>query len=501
MGGARSTTSKAWRRSAAALILVLARMAHAEPAPVITQHRILIGARPLAYSAEAGRIAIRDVATGAPLGYMFYVAYRAAPRPGQVRPITFLWNGGPGLPAASTEFEGFGPRRIEAGQMVDNADTLLTDSDLVFVDPIGTGFSRAVDTSAQEAFTSIVGDAAAAAEFVHAWLLKHGDEDRPIVLSGQSYAAGRAGSAAYALLKRGFKVRGLALVSNSQGLPPYPDQERIAAAVHVGDYAVAALYYRKLPPSLGTTPEAVRASAERWAHEVYLPALDRIDRLSDREREAVAVELARRIGLPPAEVDRNTLIVTQGHFLGTLVPGKLPYYSDYRILEPHRTPPLDLGVRFIRHDLAYPSDLPYLGVEPVEQGFAPDGVYPKSVNETWLHATTYGATRAQVDAAEKEWEKKELIGMAQFGPDLPGAAAAVALSPSLKVLVAHAAYDPLGGCSIDAERARHLVEPFAHAIRFRCYMAGHAIYRDAPARHLFADDLRTLAREAAGAAP
>jgi hypothetical protein len=486
------------------LCWLLAAMSLAGPAsadgdaPVLTSHLIRVGGRSIAYSAESGRIPIRDVATGEPLAEMFYVAYRVPARKGEVRPLAFMWNGGPGLPAASVEFEGFGPRRIEQGKLVDNQETVLTDADLVFVDPVGTGFSRAVSPEAQEAFTSIVGDAAAAAEFVRAFVLRHGDEDKPLILSGQSYAAGRAGAATYRLLKRGLKVRGLMLVSNSEGLPRYEGQALIAPAIHVADYAVAALYYHKLPPEYGTTPEAARGLAERWARETYIPALQRLPQLSAEERETIVRTLARRIGLEPGDIDRATLVVTQGSFLGHLVPGQLPYYSDYRILEPHHSPSLDPGVRSLRHELGYPSDLPYLGIEPIEQGFAPSGTYPRSVNALWRHTTVYGATDAQLAASQAEYEKKELIGMGHFGPDLSGAADAIALEPALRVMAMHGAYDPLGGCSIDAELVRHLEGHAREAITAKCYLAGHAIYRDAPARADYARDMRALARAIAG---
>jgi carboxypeptidase C (cathepsin A) len=112
--------------------------------PAITRHALKIGGLSLAYEAEAGRIPIKDVATGEPLGHLFYVAYRAPAAPGKVRPITFIWNGGPGAASASLNFEGFGPKRIEGAGLVDNVDTWLTDSDLVFMDAMGVGFSRAV---------------------------------------------------------------------------------------------------------------------------------------------------------------------------------------------------------------------------------------------------------------------------------------------------------------------------------------------------------------------
>lgn len=479
--------------------LLLAGTAVAQPAPVVTRQQISLGGRTLAYTAEVGRTPIADVETGEAIGHVFYVAYRATPVAGKVRPITFIWNGGPSLPAASLHFEGAGPRRIQDGRLVDNADTWLTDSDLVFMDPVGTGFSRATAPETQKAFTSIIGDVAASAEFVRAWVLMHGAEDAPLVIAGQSYGSRRAGAVGYRLVKSGFKVKAIALISNTSGLPTYPDQELISSAIHVADYAVTALHFRKLPAEYGTTPDAARAAAERWTNETYLPALRRRDSLTEAERTALAAELARRTGLAPADIDRKTLIVGQGFFLGRIMPGQRLYYSDYREREPYKAPPLNLGVRYLRHDLGYASPLPYLGVEPIEDGFAPSGAYPKPVGTNWVHSTVYGATIEQIEQAKADFARRGVIGQGSFGPPMPGAADAVSLKPSLKVFVAHGAYDPLGGCSMDAELGRRLTSPHKEAISFRCYPAAHAIYRDAPARAMFAEDMRALARQAAAA--
>jgi hypothetical protein len=467
-----------------------------EPAPAITQGAIRIGDVPLAYTAEAGRLAIRDVTTGEPLGHIFYVAYRVAPAPGQIRPLMFIWNGGPGLPAASLHFEGAGPKRVDGERLSDNPDTWLTDADLVFVDPVVTGFSRAVSPAAEKAFTSWIGDVMATTEFVRGWVLSHGAEGTPLVIAGQSYGSGRAGAVAYQLLKRGMNVRGLALISNTTGLPDYPERPTIALAMHTGDYAVAALYFHKLPAEFGATPQAAREFAERWARETYLPALRRLDRLSGTERIALAADLARHIGLKASDIDPKTLAVTEGFFLGQIEAGKRLYYSDYRVEEPYIAPSLKRGMLYLRHDLAYATDLPYFGVEPIEDGFAPDGVYPKPVNGRWTHSTVYGATPQQIAEAQADYEKRGVIGMGHFGPNLPGAAEAMTLNPALRVFVAHGAYDPLGGCSMDAELGRRMPAPYKDQMTFRCYLAGHAIYRDAGPRAEFAADMRALARAA-----
>lgn len=487
-----------WFRAAlTTLVFLAAPVARAdEPAPVVTRHRIQLSGKPFDYTAETGRLAIRDVATGEPGAYFFYIAYRAPAKRGQVRPISFIWNGGPGAASSSLNFEGAGPRRIEDGRLVDNSDTWLTDSDLVFVDPVGTGFGRAVSREIQPAFTSIVGDVAATTEFIRAWLVTHRAEATPLVIAGQSYGAGRAGSVAYALLKQGFAVRGLALISNTTGLPAYPDQAQVSAAYRMADYAVTALYFGKLPAEFGTTPAAARANAEAWVRDTYLPALRRLAGVDAAERAALRETLARRIGLPVEKIDAATLTLTQGTFLGSIAD-RLPYYLDYRKPTPYTAPPLAAGIASIRDALKYPTDLIYLGVEPIENGFAPFGKYPQPVNSSWTHATVYDATPAQIEEAKRAFAATGQIGMYRVGPRLPGAAEAFALEPRLKVLVPHGAYDPLGGCSMDAEHGRNLPRAWAGAIRFRCYLAGHAIYRDAGPRAEFAADMRQLAREAA----
>ena len=302
---------------------------------------------------------------------------------------------------------------------------------------------------------------------------------------------------AYSLLKRGFKVRGLALISNTQGMPRYPEQDIIGPGIHIGDYAVALLYYHRLPADLGTTPEAARAEAERWANATYIPALRRRDQLTDAEKATLTAELARRLGLKPSDINPKTLGVTQGFFLGHVLPGKRVYYSDYRKEEPYTQPPLQAGVRYLRHELGYATDLPYLGVETYQDGFAPSGTYPKTVNQLWVHSTVYDVTPEQLAESEAAFEKTGAIGEPTFGPKLPGAAEAMDLSSKLKVLVVHGAYDPLGGCSMDAELGRRLPAPYHDAVTFRCYMSGHAVVRDPGARTLFANDMRALAKSAA----
>jgi carboxypeptidase C (cathepsin A) len=126
----------------------------------------------LEYEARAGRLPIRNDETGEVRGYAFFVAYVAKPTDSKPRPLIFLWNGGPTTSSILVHSEMFGPRRFTAAGMVDNAETLLTTSDLVFYDPIDTGFSRPARPEYDKEFLSVLGDFAATAEFIRAYRVK-----------------------------------------------------------------------------------------------------------------------------------------------------------------------------------------------------------------------------------------------------------------------------------------------------------------------------------------
>jgi carboxypeptidase C (cathepsin A) len=144
-----------------------------ENSPVVTQQEARIAGKVLKYTAETGRTAIRDVETGEPHGFMFYTAYRIAPQ-GMPRPLTFVWNGGPGADSALLHFSAVGPKLLQGDHLVDNPDSWLAVTDLVLVDPIGTGFSRPAKAEYGAEFYGTLGDVASVTEFIRAWRLEHG---------------------------------------------------------------------------------------------------------------------------------------------------------------------------------------------------------------------------------------------------------------------------------------------------------------------------------------
>lgn len=487
-GGRASLRRVLWRAAAALVVLALAPVrAPANPpdgVPITTRHEARIAGRDLAYSAEVGRIAIRDVATGEPHGYMFYTAYRADAGPQSAnakRPVMFIWDGGPGAPSAWLHFYIAGPKLLQGTELVDNSDSWLAASDLVLVDPIGTGFSRPTSTAYEHEFYGTVGDVASVTEFVRSWLILHDAVGAPLFLAGESWGAGRAASVAYALEKRGIEVNGLILISGGFGLDQHYGSPSLLQALGVVDMASTALYWHRSAPDLGNDPATVSRAAQAWVRSTYAPALAHLGRLSAAKRDRIASQLARFTGIAPASIDRRTLVVTPHQFRTELLKsqGKVLYLLDGR----RTNPPGDAGtpamLHYLRDTLGYRSDLPYLDLEDLTQGFAPSGTYPTGVGEQWNYATA-PLTAEQVKAAIAAAVASG-AGPPQLGPPLPGMRQALALNPRLVALVAVGIYDPYQQCARGQATEDALPAGLHRAITFKCYAGGHAMYLGSPA--------------------
>lgn len=464
----------------------------ADGAPFVTRQDVRVGGHELAYTAEVGRIAIRDVATGEPHGYMFYAAYRAVPTH-TVRPVMFVWDGGPGAPSAWLHFDIAGPKLLQGTQLTDNPDTWLAATDLVMVDPIGTGFSRPARASYEQEFYGTVGDVASVAEFVRCWLILHDAVGAPVFLAGESWGAGRAANVAYALEKRGINVNGLILISGGFGLDRHYGSPSLLQALGVVDMASTALYWHRSAPDLGTDPAGVRRAAEAWVRATYAPALANLANLSTAERDRIAGQLARFTGIAPASIDRRTLVVTPHQFRTELLQsqGKVLYLLDGR----RTSPPSDAGtpqmLHYLRQTLGYRTDLPYLGLEDLTQGFAPSGTYPAGAGEQWNYATA-PMTAEQVKAAIAAAVASG-AGPPQLGPQLPGTRQALALNPRLHALVAVGIYDPYQQCARGQATENALPPDLHRAITFKCYAGGHAMYLgSAPIRAELSRDVLQL---------
>jgi len=292
-----------------------------------TSHAMRLDGRELKYTATAGTVPIR-LDDGKVAARMFFVAYTKDGEEARSRPIAFLFNGGPGSASVWLHMGSFGPKVAAMADegfqpappyaLVDNPHSLLDVTDLVFVDAIDTGYSRAVAGVDSRQFHGQDGDLRAFGEFVAEYLRAYDRYPSPKFLIGESYGSIRAAGLAQELQARhGIELNGVALLSallTYQTLSPAPNND-VAWAAMIQTYAATAWYHKRLPPDLQRKPiAAVVDEARTFAFGEYLLALAKGHRLTDAERTAAAGRLARYTGLSAEFLLRANLRVDSGRY-------------------------------------------------------------------------------------------------------------------------------------------------------------------------------------------
>ena len=235
------------------------------PPASITHHTIKVGGVPLDYTAEAGTLALPG-SGGKTAANIFYVAYTRDPK-NTKRPLTFVFNGGPGAAATYLHLGGIGPRVVEVNAkgelqgpppaLGDNPRTWLDMTDLVFVDPVGTGYSRASEAKDEEKFWGVEQDTDALADFVRLYLIKSARMLSPVFLMGESYGGFRAASLARALQKSGTNSpSGVVLISPvlEFSLLYGEDYDPLSWALGLPSLAAVNLERRASPPAMPLPP-------------------------------------------------------------------------------------------------------------------------------------------------------------------------------------------------------------------------------------------------------
>lgn len=463
-------------------------IANGDEPVTVTTHHINTRRGPLTYEAFVGRLPIRNEQTGEVRGYIFFVSYRAN-TPDTNRPLTFLWNGGPTSPAWKIHSSGFGPRLKRDGSMIDNPDTLLIDSDLVFMDPVETGFSRPAKPDFAGDFLQFKGDIAATVEFIRAYRARFHAAQQPLFIAGESYGVFRAAAVTEDLLERHVKVAGTILISGD--IPNVPQPPEFYDAMHVPARTATAFFYKRLPLTLMRDQASAVKEAFDWAQTVYEPALAKKSQLTEAERDKIANELARYTGIPVALVDRKTLVVPvdtyRAQFFGG-DPSRVLADHDTRIIGDPADPTASILLdQYLRDELQYSTDLTYRGLE---RGYMPTpGPRAQSTSDQFYFN--------QNDRAAEGWEyyKKsgEISGLARVNP--PWIIDALKRDKDLKVFVLTGRYDPLNMCEGDVIVTAQLTSDLSSRIRNRCYEGGHSIYMDEAARLVLSHDVSTFVRE------
>ncbi|HKE56733.1 MAG TPA: hypothetical protein VKB46_08530 [Pyrinomonadaceae bacterium] len=486
---------------------------------VTTKHQVIVAGRPLKYTARAGRLPILNNETGEVHGQLFFVAYTLDTPATKPRPLTFLWNGGPGSSSSLVHLLGFGPRRLQAdGTAVDNQGTWLEQSDLVFVDPIGTGYSRPTKAEYGPEFYQTRGDAESVAEFIRVYRNRFDAWDAPIFLAGESYGVIRAAAVADVLQRRGLNVNGVVLMGLQLPLGQLNNDQR--AALALPNYTAAAFANKRLEPALQSDLQSSLKQAEEWARTAYVAALGRKDQLSDSEKQAVIAQLTRFTGLDAKVVDAKTLTITMEAFTKQLLADRNQVVGRYdsrlvgpidpqeQLYDPTKDPSLkdiinDIGVvRYFRNELQYKSDLKYQG--PFGGGYPP----PTSFRGDWMSvrwnrpaadaasasAPRQGAGTPPAPAATSPSPAATASPTPTPTPDQPLRRAMIA-NPKLQVFVACGYYDLVCDYAANNYLASHLDPEIPPNVVTRGYGGGHALYTDEKAQLEFKRDVVKFMQE------
>lgn len=295
-----------------------------------TTHTLTLASGAIPYRAEAGTTMLKNEA-GDPIGLMYSVSYiRSDVTDSGIRPVAFLYNGGPGSASMWLHMGSVGPKRVVTtnGQytppapygIVDNTETLLHKSDLVFIDAMGTGFSRIVAKGTEGDFYGIDGDAQAFTQFITTWLSRHERWNSPKFLIGESYGTFRSAVVSNLLQQQGVHLNGVDLVSMVLDLStitfaPGDDRPYI---YYLPSYAAVAWYHKVLPDRPAAL-ESLLEDARQYAVTEYAAALMKGANLAEEEMTAVARRLSAFTGLSEDYLKRANLRPTLEQFNAELM--------------------------------------------------------------------------------------------------------------------------------------------------------------------------------------
>ena len=311
--------------------------------PVVTKHTITVGGRPLAYTATAGTLPVRNE-DGEIEGHLFFVAYTKDGADLVARPVTFAYNGGPGSSSAWLHMGVFGPRRVALNddgsmpkppyRLADNGETWLESTDVVMVDAMGTGYSRPTSAETARKYYGLQGDIQAYGEFVRAYLNRYGRNRSPVYIAGESYGGIRTAGLSGYLTERGVGLSGAIIISGVENYITLSNGRGndVPFVGFLPSFAATAWYHKRLGNRYGTV-EAATADAERFAAGDYTLALMAGTGMPEAERRNVARRMADLTGLSEAYVMRANLRVTPGAFEKELLrdQGKVTGRLDSRI--------------------------------------------------------------------------------------------------------------------------------------------------------------------------
>ena len=358
---------------------------------VQTKHTVKIGGQEIKYTATAGTILLK-LEDGTPKASVFYVAYTKDDVSDLTkRPVTFTFNGGPGAASIWLHLGAFGPRRVQMGdvgdllpppyKLVDNEYSLLDITDLVFIDPVSTGYSRAVPGEPPKQFHGVEEDIQSVGDFIRLYATRNKRWTSPKFLAGESYGTTRAaGLSGYLQNRYGIYLNGIALISTILNFQTaeFDRGNDLPYILYLPTYTAIAWYHKKLPPDLQGDLQKALQESRRFASGEYADALMAGDDLPASHTKEIAQQLARLTGLSAEYIEqaklrieimrfdkellrseRRTVGRLDGRFKGIDedAAGSEPSYdpSLAAIVGPYTATLND----YVRGELKFESDLPY----------------------------------------------------------------------------------------------------------------------------------------------
>jgi carboxypeptidase C (cathepsin A) len=450
------------------------------PPKSVTRREIATDSGPLSYTTTAGTLALHDK-SGERVAAVFYVAYVADKTAAIKRPVTFVFNGGPGAASAYLHLGLAGPRLAEfrAGRegpprLHDNPQTWLQFTDLVMIDPIGSGFSRAIKADGGRAFWGVARDAESLAKAIAQWVADNHRADAPKYILGESYGGFRAAKVARELRREhGIAVAGIMMVSPlMEGAFTFGGTRfALGAAMQIPTLAAAELERKGM-----LTPERL-AEAERFALGEYLTTLAGAPPRGEAGR-AFYARVAEITGMPVDIVTKVRGFI-RDHYVKHLRGAEGLVVSRYDItftgVDPHPESPTPRGpdpllstlsrtysgamALYAREELGYKTDMTYV-------------LLSREANNRW------------------DWGRGSGRGGASVDDDLR---ALFSLDPSFRLMVAHGYADMVTPYAVSRYVLDHLPDLAKPArAQLKVYRGGHMFYIDDGSRRSFTNDARSF---------
>jgi carboxypeptidase C (cathepsin A) len=461
-----------------------------------TRHTLTLGGKRLRYTATAGLLPLREELKD-PKAYVFYVAYTKADEKSASRPLTFCFNGGPGSASVWLHLGAFGPQRVvvpdppEVPQppyrLTKNAETLLDVTDLVFVDPVSTGFSRPLKDDERAHFHGVKEDVEWVGEFVRLFCTRYGRWGSPKFLAGESYGTLRAaGLAQHLQARHGMYLNGLILISTVLNAITL-DFERgndIGHVLLLPTITATAWYHGRFRERTTQALGQRLRAAEAFAQGAYAAALFQGAALPAQERKQVVKRLSELTTLPEEFIDRADLRLTVNQVMHELLrderltvgrldsryaapapdPGSHRQFGDPGHTLIHGAFATLLN-RYVRETLKFESDLPY---EILTRRVQP-----------WKWQFEEGGARGYVTV-------------------IPALREALVINPHLKVFVASGYFDMATPYFASEHTFNHLGLTASRmpAITRAFYRGGHMLYTEEVSRRALKRDLAKFYRDA-----